>query len=305
MQYQDTRHHPAKEPPIFSVILPTRDRADMLRRAVSSVCRQSFQSFELIVVDDGSKESCRVDLPKDRRIRLIRNPSSLGVAQARNVGIDAARGTFISFLDDDDEYLSSFLSSTYTTLKDAPDEVGVSWCGVKFIDYPSEADRALTIRIEEFAANTNGPTLLQYFLSIGTGHGVTIKASCLKAVGPFNSALKVASDTDMFFRILEQGFSPLWVPGVHIVRHNHHGDRLTSATLYPERVRTWEEWLFIEHSEFLDRHPLLRNGFGGYVSSLKRDSTRDNWLLSRFLEIKSWFATACRKVLGSATLVGS
>lgn len=275
----------------------------MLERAVSSVCRQSFEDFELIVVDDASREPYRGGLASDSRIRLIRNPARLGVAEARNIGIRAARGSYISLLDDDDEYLDSFLSSTYLSLKNTPDEVGISWCGVKFIDYPNDPSRAVTTRITQFAAKPNGPTLLQYFLSIGTGHGITIKASCLKTVGLFNRALKVASDTDMFFRILSHGFSPLAVPGVHIVRHNHRGTRLTSASLYPERIRTWENWLFKEHAEFLNRHPSLRDDLRGYVNSLKQACSSENRLLSRLVEIRSWLATARQKLLASVAQV--
>jgi len=241
----------------------------MLQRAVSSVCRQSLRDFELIVVDDGSTEPCG-DLPRDPRIRIIRNCSSLGVAQARNLGIEAARGKYISFLDDDDEFLSSFLSSTYTSLKNTPEEIGVSWCGVKFIDYSRDADGVPNVRIRKFAAHKNRQTLVQDFLSIGTGYGVTIKADCLRKVGPFNSALKVASDTDMFFRILVQGFSPLAVPGVHVVRHNHHGPRLTDVALYQERIWTWEQWLLRQYSGFLDEHPALKDILLVYVDSLKK-----------------------------------
>jgi glycosyltransferase involved in cell wall biosynthesis len=268
----------------------------MLGRAVSSVCRQSFEDFELIIIDDGSKQFSSNLLPRDPRILVIRNSCSLGVAQARNLGIQAAKGTYISYLDDDDEYLHSFLSSTYASLRDTPEQIGISWCGAKFIHYPSKADQAPTIGIQEFAANKHDPTLLQYFLSIGTGHGVTMKASCLKTVGPFNAALRVASDTDMFLRILKKGYRPLAVPGVHIVRHDHRGSRLTSAKLYRERIRTWEEWLFIEHSEFLDQHPQLRSGFRGYVDSLKHKSPSDSWMLSPLLAMRSWLATAHRNL---------
>jgi len=121
--------------PMFSIVLPTYNRPEMLRRAISSVCRQTFPDFELIVVDDGSLMSCCSALPdpRDARIQLIRNPYNMGVAGARNVGIEAARGTYISFLDDDDEYRSSFLSSTCACLKNTPASVGLSWCSVEFL----------------------------------------------------------------------------------------------------------------------------------------------------------------------------
>ena len=198
------------------------------------------------------------------------------------MGIDAADGIYVSFLDDDDEYLNSFLASTYSSFRNAPDEVGISFCGVRNIHYPSKANLAPTISISEFAANKNGPTLVEYFLSRGTGEGVAMKASCLQAVGPFNRALKVASDTDMFIRILEKGYMPLAVPGVHKLRHHHRGSRLTSATLTPRGFAYMKSGSLIEHAEFLEQHPTIREGHRDYLDSLSaipltEACSRDCW----------------------------
>jgi glycosyltransferase involved in cell wall biosynthesis len=272
----------------------------MLRKAVASVCRQSFENFELIVIDDGSATDYLADLPKEPRIEVIRNASSLGVAQARNIGVARAAGTYVSFLDDDDEYLSSFLSSTYACLKDTPEEIGISWCGAKFIRESSVAGGAPVVRVREIPAHKNRHELLEDFVKVGTGHGVTIKATCLNKVGPFNTALKVASDTDMFFRILAQGFTPIAIPGMHIVRHYHRGERLTGSSLYPERIRAWE-WLLEEHSKFLDEHPTIKNNLLAAVESLKQNvsnggsdalipvsATRDERQPSRLAMVRDW-----------------
>jgi glycosyltransferase involved in cell wall biosynthesis len=273
----------------------------MLRKAAASVCRQSFENFELIVIDDGSATDYLADLPKDPRIRVIRNPSSQGVAHARNIGIARAAGTYVSFLDDDDEYLGSFLSSTYACLSDTPEEIGVSWCGAKFIREASEPGGAPVVRVREIPEHKNRQELLEDFVKVGTGHGVTIKANCFSKVGPFNETLKVASDTDMFFRILAQGFAPLVVPGVHIVRHYHRGERLTGAAMHLERIRAWE-WLLEQHSKFLDEHPSIKSGLLAAVESLKQNvsnggndaliplsATRDKGHVSRFPMVRGWF----------------
>jgi glycosyltransferase involved in cell wall biosynthesis len=241
----------------------------MLRRAVSSVCSQSLRDFELIIVDDGSAEPGG-GLPHDPRIHMIRSRTSFGVAQARNIGIDAAKGAYISFLDDDDEYLPSFLRSTYETLKSSPGEVGVSWCGAKLIDYPVGANASPTERLLEFAKHEDRRTLIENYLSIGMGFGVTMKSACLRNLGPFNGALKVSSDSDMFFRILVKGFTPILVPGVHVVIHNHREGRLTDVNFDRERIRTWEDWIFVQYSGFLDENPILRGYLLDYINSLKK-----------------------------------
>jgi len=283
--------HPSRETPLFSVVLPTFNREAMLSRAVSSVLRQSLQDFELIVVDDGSTEASGTGLPDDPRIRFIRNVTTLGVAQCRNIGVAAAKGRYISFLDDDDEYLSSFLSSTHARLKHSSETVGASWCGVKFID--DSQDGTVSESIMDFPILEDERTVIRALFSIGISFGFTGKAECIRKVGPFDSGLKVASDTDYFFRMLVQGFVPVIVPGVHVVCHIHLGDRLTNIGWHAERIRTWEKWLFIQYSDFLDQHPDLKRGLQGYVESLKKEmgGGRDHEQTSRVRRLQAKFVS--------------
>ncbi len=89
--------------PLVSVVIPTYNRADPLMEAVESVLKQTFQDWELIVVDDGSSDStgARVSGLSDDRVRWLRQRHR-GVSSARNRGVAAARGTWIAFLDSDD-----------------------------------------------------------------------------------------------------------------------------------------------------------------------------------------------------------
>jgi glycosyltransferase involved in cell wall biosynthesis len=92
--------------PLVSIILPTRDRADLLPRAVASVIGQTMPEFELLVVDS-SPASAAVPsaIPgSDARIRIVLAPDARNAAAARNAGLAIARGEWIAFLDDDDAY---------------------------------------------------------------------------------------------------------------------------------------------------------------------------------------------------------
>lgn len=265
-------------PPVFSIVLPTYNRPELLRRAIASVCRQTFGDFELIIVDDGSTKSCTSALPDpgDPRIQLIRYPANIGAAGARNVGVEAARGTYISFLDDDDEYRSSFLSSTYARLKETPDRFGLSWCSIEYIRHAQDPDERPRRVAKKFATKyKNRMLLFQKFLSIGMGYGVTLKASCLKKVGRFNEDLNVGSDTDFFFRVLSHGFVPVVVPGVQIKRHDHFMARLTSPATLTERIRACEGFL-LQHSQFMDKYPKIMRGFLRYLDSLKTKRAQIN-----------------------------
>src|SRR5215475_4171459 len=95
------------EIPHVSVVIPTRQRPKLLKRALDSVFAQTFRQFEAIVVLDGQDDDTVRALTTivDPRIRVFVNPHSLTAAGARNVGVSHARGEWIAFLDDDDEWL--------------------------------------------------------------------------------------------------------------------------------------------------------------------------------------------------------
>lgn len=90
---------------MISVVLPTYNRATTLPRAVNSVLRQSFDDWELIIVDDGSTDATPQFLGGlvDQRIRVYRHPRNRGVTAAKNTGLDHLRGEWFTILDSDDE----------------------------------------------------------------------------------------------------------------------------------------------------------------------------------------------------------
>ena len=107
--------------PKVSVVIPTHDRAHLVGRAIRSVLAQTFQDFEIIVVDDCSVDNTKevVQSLADSRIRYLRHEINRGGSAARNTGIGAARGEWIAFLDSDDEWLPKKLEKQlemgYTT----------------------------------------------------------------------------------------------------------------------------------------------------------------------------------------------
>lgn len=107
--------------PVFSVIIPVYNRAHLLERALASVLAQSFQDFEIVVVDDGSQDDPKRVIAKigDSRIRFVRQENQGGGA-ARNTGIDLAQGRYIAFLDSDDRFLLHHLTTMKAILDRKP-----------------------------------------------------------------------------------------------------------------------------------------------------------------------------------------
>src|SRR5271170_7421935 len=113
--------------PHFSVIIPVYNRASALPAAIGSVLAQSCQDFEIVVVDDGSRDNPQNALKQfsDPRIRFIRQENRGGGA-ARNAAIDAARGRFIAPLDSDDIFLPHHLERMKTLLDGTGNTAGYS-----------------------------------------------------------------------------------------------------------------------------------------------------------------------------------
>jgi glycosyltransferase involved in cell wall biosynthesis len=109
--------------PAISVILPVHNRQDTLGRAIESVLDQTFRNFELIVVDDGSKDDSATVVKgfDDARIKFIQLPENRGGNVARNEGLKAASAPLIAFLDSDDTYLPQKLERVVAIFAERPE----------------------------------------------------------------------------------------------------------------------------------------------------------------------------------------
>jgi len=98
--------------PLFSVVIPLYNKEKYIKRTINSVLKQTFQNFEIIVVNDGSTDNSLsvVKSIKDKRIKIF-NQKNLGVSNARNKGIKKAKGEYIAFLDADDKFLNNYLET--------------------------------------------------------------------------------------------------------------------------------------------------------------------------------------------------
>lgn len=107
---------------LVSVIIPTYKRNETLERAIISVINQTYPNIEIIVVDDNAnfpkyREENRKLLKKYKEVKLIENEKNLGGGLTRNQGIKIAKGDFIAFLDDDDEFLPTKIEKQYKLYK--------------------------------------------------------------------------------------------------------------------------------------------------------------------------------------------
>lgn len=185
--------------PQVSVVVPTRNRAPMLRRALRSVLAQEDVDLELLVVDDGSTDATPDLLREqsDPRIVSIRHERSEGVARSRNDGIDRARAGWVAFLDDDDLWSPRKLRDQLALV--TPD-VALVYCGVVFVD---EAGRVLYRRVPP-TGHDLGPGLRTWNI-VGGPSSVLARTAFVREVGGFDESLSVFADWDLWLQLAQRG----------------------------------------------------------------------------------------------------
>src|SRR4030065_1887949 len=212
--------------PIVSVIIPTYNRDVFLRSAIESVLNQTFQAFEIIVVDDASSEDVQgiVQGFHDRRIKCIRHETNKGEAGARNTGIMHAEAKYIAFLDDDDTWLPEKLKSQLDVLEKNTLKVGGIYSGyiVKDCDDPRKSYTKIPAKRGDIYKD------LLIKNSIGPPSTVVVRRECIETAGLFDANIFYGVDHDFYLRIAKDfHFEFIAQP---LVSYTIHEDRLSNNT---------------------------------------------------------------------------
>lgn len=226
--------------PLISVYMPTYNRADMACRAIDSVLAQDYPNFELIVVDDASKDDTFAVLTarygKDNRITILQQATGQGACAARNRAITEANGDFVTGLDDDDEFLPHRLSSLYAAYDDKYSCV----CSAYIWDYGSVKK---TLFAEQRTVS------LSELLDLHTlSNQALVKRQRMLQLGGFDTALAAFQDYDMWVRVV-QAFGPALriADASYKVNVGHELGRITNS---PKRLDA--------HQHFVAKHrPLM------------------------------------------------
>ena len=242
-----------RDGPLISVVIPLYNREGSIGAAVESVLSQSFEDFELIVVDDGSTDGGPdlVEALGDPRIRLLRHPFNRGANAARNDGVRQARGEIVSFLDSDDLFLPNKLQ-TVADVFSRRDDLGVlmdsfrkarpgrdeTLCRNPMIDHRHDLVRALFgRRIWKSAA------------------GISVERDLAIRIGLFDEGLKRRQDLDFLLRAVWAA-PALSIPDVTWIK-----------TFTDDSISADIDGFIPSFLAFWDRHPeyyadrVLRRGF--------------------------------------------
>ncbi|MBD8013469.1 glycosyltransferase family 2 protein [Planococcus wigleyi] len=206
-----------------SVIIPTYNRSELLKKAIESLENQSHQNFEIIIIDDCSTDDTAevVRGMDDERIIYLRHDTNKGGSEARNTGIKQATGSFIGFLDSDDQWLPDKLERQLKQFEGQPD-VGVVYTGVQVVDEHNQPTRKIVPAYK-------GEILPKLFESncIDTTSSVLVKREVLDQVQGFDASLPSCQDWDLYIR-LAQVTKFDFVKESLVLFYHHSGERITT-----------------------------------------------------------------------------
>jgi glycosyltransferase involved in cell wall biosynthesis len=207
--------------PLVSVIIPTRNRSELLERAIESVLEQTWDNLEIIVVDDASDDDTSNLLARyaeeDYPVRVIRNEQAKGASASRNIAIRNAEGEYIAGLDDDDYWRPKRIEK----LMEEFDEEFSAVCSHDRMDFGSREvvwKKKPVITLDD----------LLYYNQVG--NQVLTKKQYLLDAGGYDEALPSAQDYDLWIR-LAHDFGPIKTAPhtLQVVNMNPDEERITTS----------------------------------------------------------------------------
>ena len=222
--------------PAVSVVMPMYNAAPYVGEAVRSVLGQTFGDFELIVIDDGSRDESAVEVGRaakgDSRLRLIRQANA-GVSVASNRGTELARGEFLARVDADDVCLPTRLERQVSYLREHPDCVAVG-SRVMFIDeqglplFEMPGIKLTHEEIDEGLLNVEW-TILQ--------PATMFRTRAVREVGGYRTDLNIHEDHDLFLKLAEIGK----LANIDEILFRYRQRKNSAVTTYAEKhVRSFE-----------------------------------------------------------------
>lgn len=193
---------------MISIVIPLYNKKGQVSNTIATVLAQTYQDFEVIIVNDGSTDDSVAEVEKvqDSRIRLIHQQNA-GVSVARNRGIEASKGDLIAFLDADDEWTPGYLETQYQLFQKYPD-CSVFACNYEFRDVEGKVTPTI-IRKLSFAEEDG--ILTNYFEVASCSHpplwtsAIMVKKNAIQAIGGFPVGIKSGEDLLTWARLSIRG----------------------------------------------------------------------------------------------------
>ena len=238
---------------MVSAIITTYKRPpEIVERAAKSVLSQSYKDIELIIVDDSPdtyelrNAVCDMALTFGKNVRYIQHEKNMGACAARNTGLSVARGEYVAFLDDDDEWLPEKIEKQLNVIKQNED-VALVYCG-RYTYHALE-----NVEEQEKVSFYRGKVFDKLILNnfIGSTSFPLIRKTVIKELGGFDVNMPAAQDFEMWLRIAKN-YEIDYVKEPLVRYYVHDGEQIT------KNCRSKAEALDRLHKinkEYLETHP--------------------------------------------------
>ena len=248
-----------KNNPTVSVIIPTYNRANLIDKSILSVLNQTYDDFELIIIDDGSTDNTAdvINGFDDERIRYIRHETNKGLAAARNTGINFSIGVFISFQDDDDEWVTKKLEKEINVMKKSKPNVGVVYSGLCRIK-----DNKKTYLPEPEHILREGDLSNELIKRNFVHSLILIRRSCFEKVGLYDEDLRAVEDWDLNLR-LSKYYKFKFIDEALIKSYKDDSSLSSNLSLMLDCT----EKIFEKHSSVFNKHKKAVAEIYGYLAS--------------------------------------
>lgn len=209
--------------PLFSVIIPVYNRADMLQQALESVFRQEFEDYEVIVIDDGSTDDLSLLIQNFQDRVIFLRQDNAGPGAARNRGSAVAQGEYLAFLDSDDLWFPWTLCTIAKVITATPSlsmilGTGVWFENVRQLESVCSGGSRYIVSDDYLASSKT-------MLWAGTG-GLVVRRAEFHRVGGFSVATRCAEDLDLLLRLgTSQRFASIEQPATFAYRQ-HTGNSI-------------------------------------------------------------------------------
>lgn len=257
----DTNH------PVFSIITPTCRRPSLLKRAINSVKNQTYSDYEHIIIDDANDPETKTTINElhDGKIIFHQHLIPRGAAGAYNSGIKLSSGKFILFLDDDDEYLPTFLEKMFFHFSRCDSKVGFIWTGILMVRDNDSGEEKMYTKIwpSRFTVKEKG---LVEATTIGNGYGLCVRRECVESIGLYDESFTMGHDADYLIRLARK-YDFETIPSALVKIHQHGSFQLTSEKNNLLRLDIREK-ILEKHLDFLDLYPRLFNAHYKHVADL-------------------------------------
>lgn len=253
--------------PDFSIITPTYKRPDLLRRAINSVRNQTFGDYEHIIIDDGNDQETKrlVSEFNDKKIIFHQHSTRKGAAAGYNSGINLAKGQFILFLDDDDEYMPLFLERMKNHFMQTGGKTGFIWTGVSIVRDTESGELDLYSKVwpSKFKDMEAG---LIAATTIGNGYGLCVRKECIELIGMYDESIQMGHDADFLFRLVKH-FNFETIPLLLVKIHQHDEPQLTDVSNNLKRLELRQK-ILLRHNDLLRKYSKLYSIHYRHIANL-------------------------------------